>query len=101
MVAQDFYEPMIDVRGRASISWGWTIRTVDANAIALFAEFYDLNMNPTMTYENPITSEVTYEFKQIVSRFPVPAGAEIVRPSIKFTGRITACTFCAPFAFYS
>jgi hypothetical protein len=101
MTAQDFYDPLINVKGMSHISWGFTIRTVDANNISLVATFYDINMNSFMASEEPITSKVTYDFKPIISKFIVPLGAENVKLSIKFTGRITACTYFAPVAFYS
>lgn len=101
MMAQDFYDPLINVRGRNNISWGFTIRVVDANYIALVADFFDRNMNLIRSFENPITREVTYQFKPIISNFRVPTGAENVRLSIKFIGKITACTYNAPVAFYS
>lgn len=101
MMAQDFYNPLINVRGRTGISWGSTIRTIDADYIALVADFFDGNMNLIRTFENPVTNVVTYEFKPIISRFMIPVGAENVRLSHKFVGKVTACTFYAPVAFYS
>lgn len=94
MMAQDFYDP-------SGISWGFIIRTVDADYIALAAEFYDRNMNLIRAFENPITNGVTYEFRPVISKFMVPFGAEKVRLSIKFIGKVTACTYYAPVAFYS
>lgn len=101
MMAQDFYDPTIDVKGRSGITWGFTIRTVDADSIVLVAEFYDANMGLLQMMEKPITNEVTYEFKPVYAAFQVPQRAESVRLSIKFMGRITACTYYAPTAFYS
>lgn len=101
MMAQDFYDPMIDIKGRPSITWGFTIRTVDADYISLVAAFYDGNMAMVSSVEIPITGDVTYEFKPVTARFSVPAGAEKVRLSIKFAGKVTACTYYAPVAFYA
>jgi hypothetical protein len=101
MMAQDFYDPMIDVKGRPAISWGFTIRTVDADYIALVAAFYDANMGMLSAVESPVTGEVGYDFKQVLSKFTVPAGAEKVRLSIKFAGKVTACTYYAPVAYYA
>lgn len=101
IMAQDFYDPLINVKGQTGISWGFTIRTVDADYIALVAEFFDRNMNRIGTFENPITNVVTYQFRPVVTKFRVPSGAEKVRLSIKFGGKVTACTYYAPVAFYS
>ncbi len=101
MMAQDFYDPMIDVQGRAAITWGFTIRTVDADYISLVAAFYAGNMAIVSTSEMPVTGEVTYEFKPVAARFTIPAGANQVRLSIKFAGKVTACTYYMPVAYYS
>jgi len=100
-MAQDFYNLLISVKDRANINLGFTMRTVDANYISLVADFLDKNMYLLKNLENPITKEVTHEFKSVISKFIVPVGAESVRLSVKFVGKITAYTYYAPVAFYS
>ena len=101
MTAQDFYTLLINVSGVTAINWGFTIRKIDADYIALAAEFFDGNMNPVRTFENPVTNAVSYEFMPVVSKFMVPFGAANVRLSIKFAGSVTACTYYAPVAYYA
>jgi hypothetical protein len=100
MTAQDFYNPLIDVSGRSGIAWGFMIRVVDANHISLVAQFFDSQRRSIGISEDPITNRVTYEFNQVLSNFTVPGGAKSVSLSIKFMGKITACTYFAPVAYY-
>jgi hypothetical protein len=100
MVAQDFYDPTIDVSGKSSINWGFTIRTVDANYISLVVQFFDDKNNSIGMSEEPITDKVSYEFKQVISKFTIPANAKYAGLSIKFMGKITACTYYSPIAFF-
>lgn len=101
MPGQDFYDVMIDVRGRPAITWGFTIRAVDADGISLVAEFYGANMAFQKGFEMPVRNQISYEFSQTTARFTVPSGAAYARLSIKFAGKVTACTYYAPVAYYS
>lgn len=100
MVAQDFYNPLINVSGQSGIDWGFTIRVVDANYISYVAQFFDSQKKSIGMVEDKITDKVSYEFKQILSTFKIPMGAAFVGLSIKFMGMITACTYYAPTAYY-
>ena len=98
--AQDYYVPLIKVAGQKEISFGYVIRTVDAQSIALSAEFAnERGMFMTMAEQN-ITKEVGSEFTQVIKTFPIPKGATYVRLSLKFMGMVTACTFYAPIAYF-
>jgi len=98
--AQDFYEPLIDVRGKMAIAYGFNIRTVDADRILYVADFYDADSNKTSTKEKDMTPKVSYNFEMVNTQFMIPRDAAFVKLSIKFTGRVTACTFWAPHAEY-
>jgi hypothetical protein len=96
--AQDFYEPLIDAKGQFAITYGFNIRTVDADNILYVAEFFDVKKAPLSSMEKNITQKVKYNFNMINAQFVIPKNAAYVRLSIKFTGKITACTYWAPHA---
>jgi hypothetical protein len=98
--AQDFYEPLIPSGGKLAITFGFNIRTVDAEQISYAADFYDANRTLLSTKEKIVTPDVTYNFKEVNTQFLIPSTAAFLRLSIKFRGKITACTYWAPHAYY-
>lgn len=96
--AQDFYEPLIDTKGQFAITYGFNLRTVDAENILYVAEFFDADKKLLSSKEKNVTQKVKYNFNMINAQFMIPAGTAFLRLSIKFTGKITACTFWAPHA---
>lgn len=98
--AQDYYDLFINVMGKTSINFGFTIRAMNADFIHLVAEFMDNMGMLIITTEKDITNEVSPNFKQVISQFMIPENAVSVRLSIKFMGRITACTYYAPIAYF-
>lgn len=97
----DRYDPLIDVCGKSSVTWGYIIRTIDADCIELAADFYDCSGALVGSGRCPITPCVTCQFTRQMRCFPVPCNAQTVRLCILFSGKITACTFYCPMAFYS
>ncbi|MDR3553013.1 MAG: hypothetical protein P4L75_07810 [Clostridia bacterium] len=100
-VAQDFYLPLIDVAGMPAIRYGFTIRVIDADHIAYAAEFYNRSKTPLRCEIRDITEGVNYSFRDVGACFDIPSDAAFVRLSIRFTGKITACTYWAPYACFA
>ncbi len=98
--ASDMYTLPIPVKGRRAIAFGYIIRAVEANSIVLAADFTDASGNIIKSERVPIQSRVTFKFSCVSTRFTVPANAENVKLSMLFEGKVTACTFCAPYAAY-
>lgn len=99
-VVTDAYLPPIPVRGRRAIRWGYTIRAIEAQNVVLCAGFSDEDGKPLHTLKHPIGNYLSPQFRQLLIRFPVPPGAETVRLSMELSGRITACTYYAPTAYF-
>lgn len=98
--ARNIYEPAVCVRGHCALCFGYCIRAIEAQSIRLGAEFSDLSGSVLTTKYADITSNVTYRFGVHMGLFPVPEEAQTAKLFIEFNGRVTACTFCAPRAFY-
>lgn len=98
--AQDYYDPLINVKGKSSIFFGFTIRKVDADFIYLVAEFTNNMGVPVMTAQKMITNDVSYNFKEVMSQFMIPQNVSFVRLLLKFMGKVTACTYYAPIAYF-
>jgi hypothetical protein len=99
-VAQDFYQPLLPTLGRMALTFGFNIRTVDADQISYVADFFDASQKPVSTKEKVITPNVAYNFSEVNTQFLLPSNAAFVKLSIKFTGRVTACTYWMPHAYY-
>ena len=99
-VAQDYYEPLIGTAGKLALTFGFNIRKVDADWISYIADFYDSGKMLTSTKEKVITQNVTYNFTEVNTQFLIPSTASFIKLSIKFTGKITACTYWAPHAYF-
>lgn len=98
--AEDFYDPPIKVCGMKCITWGFTIRAIDSENVNLVAKFYDKNCNLIEISKCQIAPLLTYKFAPISSKFPIPCEAEAVKLSIEFSGRVTACTYYNPTAYF-
>lgn len=99
-LAEDYYNLLINVQGKTFIYFGYTIRAIDADLIYLVAEFTN-NMNtPIMTTKKMISKDISYNFNEIIAKFKIPPYASNVRLSLKFIGKVTACTYYAPMAYY-
>lgn len=94
------YDPAIEVTGRRSIQWGYFIRAIDAQDVTLRADFYSEIGDLITTTKQPIQDRITSQFTQQMACFRVPADATTVQLSIEFSGKITACTFYAPLAYF-
>jgi hypothetical protein len=97
--ANDTYDAFIPVRGRHAIEFGYVIRAVEAESVALRADFLDAKDAVVQSYNVQVKAPCSFSYRS--ARFLVPLGAEVVRLSLAFEGKITACTFCAPFARYA
>lgn len=95
-IAQDFYQPLIEVKGRMIVTYGWNIRAVDADQILYVADFYDADKEFKSSKEKNVTQKISYNFKAVNTQFLIPSGADYMKLSVKFVGKITACTFWAP-----
>jgi len=98
--AQDYYDLLINVMGHPSINFGYTIRAITADYIYLVAEFTDRMRMPITTTQKNITNKISHDFQEVLSKFTIPSSAAYVKLSIKFMGRITACTYYAPVAYF-
>lgn len=99
-VVIDRYEPMIPVKGKRAIRWGYRIRAIESQSVILGAEFYDASGNLLHTLKHPVGNYITAQFQPILIRFPVPPKAETVQLFLELSGKITACTYYAPTAFF-
>lgn len=99
--ASDRYDIPIDVRRCRAIRFGYVIRAVEAKSIMLRADFLDSCGNIVKTEAIPIEGCVTCEFKYQEACVRVPCGAQKIMTSLWFEGKVTACTFGAPFAVYA
>ena len=96
----DEYLSPIPVRGRRAIRWGYVIRAIEAQNVVLCAAFSDAEGKPLHTLKHPIGNYLSPQFRPIRIRFPIPPGAQAVRLSMELSGRITACTYFAPAAWF-
>lgn len=99
-IGRDIYNPAISVCGKQCICWGYCIRAIDAACIVLVADFFDASHSRIIALRCPIKDQITNQFHQIMGRFPIPSNASTVKLSMEFTGKITACTFYAPTAYF-
>ena len=98
--ARNTYDLPVCVSGHCALCFGYCIRAIEANSIRLGAEFFDASGVLLTTKYADITTHVTYRFGVHLGLFPVPEEAASARLFLEFSGRIVACTFCAPRAFY-
>ncbi len=100
MDGYDQYDLPVQVEGRRCIEWGYMIRRADADQIVLRADFFNGSNMMIAQGTEDITACVGHEFERHMAKFGIPRGARYVRLSMHFYGKITACTFYAPMAYY-
>lgn len=98
--AADLYDLPICVQDMKSINWGYCIRSIEANNVELVAEFFDQNNCSIVIDKKDITNKICYNFQEISQCFDIPCNAFTVKLSLEFNGKITACTYCAPTAYF-
>lgn len=96
----DQYDPLLPVQGRCGLEWGYCLRAVAAEHLWLAVDFYDEGGAFLETARRDVASRAYYRFSRCAARFPIPAGGAHGRLRLEFEGRVTACTFCAPAAYY-
>ena len=99
ILAQHVYDPSIIVNG-SNFYWGIRIRAVDAHKVDLAIDYYDSAGDLMQSDRFPITHLMDHHFQLIINRFKVPEIAQTLRVFLDFSGKITACTFCQPTAYF-
>lgn len=94
------YNLPIPIQGQQNLMFGCTIRCIGVDCCYLQVDFYDTNNRLIDSCKNNITTTLSADFNTQMTNFPCPCNACTARCSIHFQDRITACTFCAPFAYY-
>lgn len=100
LVANTAYDPAICVCGRQVLRWGFCIRAIEAQNILLVANFYDKTGQLIQRVKQPIAHCVSYRFSRQMACFPIPKRAAAAKLSIELYGKITACTYYAPCAYF-
>ena len=98
VLARCAYDRPVEIHGQSALSFSVMVRAVELQHMALVADFFDPDGRWLRGVRHSLTSRVTSEFGRRTTRFSIPCGAHTVRLAAEFTGRVTACTFCAPFA---
>ena len=62
----------------------------------LTAAFYSAADDLLQTVRREIAGRICSEFRPLLEHFNCPEGAESAHVSLEFSGRVTACTLCAP-----
>lgn len=97
--AFDGYDPFIEVEGMQVFQYVMTVRTIDLASLVYVVETYDSAKRMTDRMEMNVTKDVSYEFDDVFATFRLPQNTKYVKASIKFDGKVTACTYCNPRAF--
>ncbi len=100
VIARSAYDHPIEIHGQSALSFGVIARAVELQHMALVADFFTEDDELLRSVRHSLTSRVTSEFGRRTTRFAIPCGARTVRLAIEFTGKVTACTFCAPLAYF-
>lgn len=98
--AGNCYELPIGVSGDKDLVWGYTMRVIEAECILLRAAFCDACGRVLSVENRDVTRDVGSEFNRVSAGFRIPREACMAFVSLHFEGLTTACTFCAPFAYY-
>ena len=98
--ARDSYDLPIPVCGQKNIKWGFCIRAIEAQEIALVAKFYDQQGCLLQRCRQNVADVVDYQFKKVMARFPIPCNTCWIKLAIEFVGNIIACTYYAPSAYW-
>lgn len=99
-VAKTQYDVPIQVYGQQAIVFGCCIRCIGADCCILQVDFYDANNRMIDSCREDITSKISADFTNQMGRFMCPCNAVTCKLSIQFTDRITACTYCSPYAYF-
>ena len=94
------YDLMIQVENHSCIAWGFCMRAICAENVTLRADFYDRCQELIATAKQNVCTKVCMEFQDVATLFEIPQDACMVQLSLEFSGTVTACTFCAPFAYF-
>ena len=95
-----YYDLSIQTLDHHCIAWGCCIRAIQAQQVILRADFYDRCQELIATAKQNVCEKICADFQDIVVFFEIPKEACSVQLSIEFCGFITACTLCAPFAYF-
>ena len=100
MQGYDQYDPLLPITGGRRIRWGYIMRKIEGPHILLQARFYSASGAVLDTQQEDIGCKVTAKFQRQMATFTAPRGAAKVQLSLHFAGKVTACTFYAPMAYY-
>lgn len=100
VTARSAYAPLIEIHGQTALSFGVIVRAVELQHMALVADFFTEDDTLLRSVRHSLSPRVTSTFGRRTTRFAIPCGARTVRLAIEFTGKVTACTFCAPRAYF-
>lgn len=98
--ASTTYDVPIPICGQQSIAFGCCIRCVGCDCCYLQCDFYDANNCLINSDRENITSCITADFNTQMARFRIPCNCTSCQVSIQFMDRVTACSYCAPFAYF-
>ena len=98
--ASDSYDLAIPVFGQKSLVFGYIIRAISCNCCYLQVEYYNQNNQPIDILKMDITRSITADFRSQMRCFPIPCNAQYAKVSLHFNNQVTACTFCAPCAYF-
>lgn len=99
--AANYYNLPIKVEGEKAINWGYYIRKIEGKNIILIAMFYNRFNQPIKVSKKNIADKITHEFKEISYSFKIPKEAYTVKLGLEFNGRIIACTYYEPKAYFA
>ena len=99
-VITDIYQPEIIIQNQKALRWGYQIRAIEAQSVELIARFYTPSGDLIHTLKHPIGNYISSNFQWMMIRFPIPPHAKTVRLSMELSGKITACTYFAPTAYF-
>lgn len=98
--AADCYDLAIDVRGQEVLNYGYVIRAVELCSLILVVEFFDDCGCFIRKDRQQAANQVDYQFNRITVCFRVPEKAKAARLRMEFHGKVTACTYYAPTAYF-
>ncbi|MGL5330249.1 MAG: hypothetical protein ACRDD7_13340 [Peptostreptococcaceae bacterium] len=79
---------------------GYYIRTIEAENVVLIAMFYNKYNQPIKVTKKNIECEITHEFEEVNCTFRIPREAYTVRLGLELRGRVIACTYYEPKAYF-
>lgn len=94
------YDPEIGVCGRSRIRAGYIMRAENAQAVIFQADFFNAEGARVQTQTMDVTDRICCQFACLTVCFNIPCTAQSVQLSVRFRGKVTACTFYAPTAYF-